>query len=201
MRRIYVPDVSHHVIKRGNNRAPIFCDDEDRELFLALLEYASSRNGVDVNGYSLMDNHYHAIATPTTAEGLPHMMRDVGREYVKRYNRKHRRVGTLWTGRPRAIPIKDVRYWLTCLRYIEQNPVRAHMVSSPAEYRWSSFAFHGLGEPHPWLVPHPVYVALGAGPQERQAAYRAICDIKLTDADLVRQRHAIRGGTLVEIAV
>jgi putative transposase len=191
MRRIYLPGVSCHVIRRGNNRGPIFSDDGDRELFLALVEWSSGGDDVDVNGFSLMDNHYHLIATPKTAAGLPVMMRNLGREYVKRYNRKHGRIGTLWTGRPKAIPITNERYWLTCLRYIEQNPVRAHIVASPGEYPWSSFGFHGLGRPHPWLVPHAVYLSLGATPEERQAVYRALGDATLSEAELVRQRHAL----------
>ena len=107
MRRIYLPGVSCHVIRRGNNRGPIFRDDSDRELFLALVEWSSGRADVEVNGFSLMDNHYHLIATPRTAQGLPAAMKDLGREYVKRYNRKHGRIGTLWTGRPKTIPITD----------------------------------------------------------------------------------------------
>jgi putative transposase len=191
MKRIYVPDVSCHVIRRGNNRGPIFADDADRELFLALIEWAAARQVVEVNSFSLMDNHYHLIATPKTGDGLPHMLADLGREYVLRYNRKYGRIGTLWTGRCKAIPITNERYWLTCLRYIEQNPVRAKIVSSPGLYRWSSFAFHGLGEPHDWLTPHGVYLALGSSPEARQAAYRALCEVVLTDAELVRQRHAL----------
>ena len=115
MRRIYFPGVSCHVIRRGNNRGPIFRDDSDRELFLALVEWSWARSDVEVNGFSLMDNHYHLIATPRTAQGLPAAMKDLGREYVKRYNRKHGRIGTLWTGRPKTIPITDERYWLAVL--------------------------------------------------------------------------------------
>lgn len=169
----------------------IFRDDADRELFLGLLEAASRRRGVDVHAYVLMTTHYHLIVTPKSKEALPWMMCDLGREYVLRHNRKHGRIGTLWTGRYRPILITDERYWLTCLRYIEQNPVRARMVSAPGDYKWSSFWFHGLGEPHDWLTPHPVYLALGATPEARQAAYRALCGTALNEAELVRQRHAL----------
>ena len=195
MPKVYLPHVSYHTIRRGNNRGPIFTDDGDRELFLALLEWASGRDSVDVNAFSLMDNHYHLIATPSSETALPLMMKDLGREYVKRYNRKHGRMGTLWTGRPRTIPILDERYWLTCLRYIEQNPVRAHMVSSPGEYRWSSYAFHALGAASSLLVPHEVYLALGSTPEERRAAYRAICETTLSEGELVRQRHSLTAHT------
>ena len=190
MSRLYRPDISVHVIRRGNNRGPIFGDDSDRLLFLGLLEVKAAGR-VDVHGYSMMSNHYHLIVTPRTEEALPLMMRDLGREYVLRYNRKYGRIGTLWAGRYRSILITDERYWLTCLRYIEQNPVRAGMVSAPEDYRWSSFACHGLGQPAEWLVQHSVYAALGSTPEERQCAYRALCGDALPDADLVRQRHAL----------
>ena len=194
MRRLYLPDMSVHVIRRGNNRAPIFGDDNDRELFLALLQTKSANQGVDVHCFGLMSNHYHLIVTPRTEEALPCMMRDVGREYVLRYNRRYDRIGTLWAGQYRAIVITDERYCLTCFRYIEQNPVRAGMVSTPSDYRWSSFRFLGLGQPCDWLVPHPVYTALGLTAEERQCAYRALCGDALPDADLVRQRHALLPG-------
>ena len=191
MRRLYLPDMSVHVIRRGNNRSAIFGDDADRELFLALLEVTAARRGVDVHGFTMMSNHYHLVVTPKSEEALPYMMRDLGREYVLRYNRKYGRIGTLWAGRYRPIVIADERYWLTCLRYIEQNPVRAGMVSTPSDYRWSSFGFHGLGQPSDWLVPHPVYLALGSTAEERQCAYRALCYEPLPDSDLVRQRNAL----------
>lgn len=193
MRRVFLPEVSVHVIRRGNNRAPIFGDEADHELIVALLEFTSGRRGVDVHGYTMMTNHYHLMVTPRSATALPQMMRDLGREYVLRYNRKYGRIGTLWAGRHRAIPITNERYWLTCLKYIEQNPVRANMVAHPSDYKWSSFRAHGLGEPQPWLTPHPVYVALGSTPEDRQAAYLALCSEALNDAELTRQRHGLLG--------
>jgi putative transposase len=188
MPRIFIPGVSVHIIRRGNNRGAIFTDNFDRELFLVLLETAAKRHRVEVHGYVLMTNHYHLIVTAGDADGLRLMMRDLGREYVLRYNRRHGRIGTLWTGRYRAIPIQDERYWLTCLRYVEQNPVRAGLAATPGDYPWSSFRYHAFGEPHRWLTPHPVYLALGATDAERQAAYRAICEENLADADIVRHR-------------
>src|SRR5205809_7392177 len=106
-----VPDgLSVHLIRRGNNRGPIFTDDYDRETFLALFEAKSAEHGVDVNGYALMTNHYHAVVTPRDGPRLSLMMRDLGRDYVLRYNRRHKRIGTLWTCKPTVIPICDERY-------------------------------------------------------------------------------------------
>ena len=112
MKRLYLPDISVHVIRRGNNRGPIFGDDSDRQLFLGLLEVTADGRGVDVHGYAMMSNHYHLVVTPRTEKALPLMMRDLGREYVLRYNRKYGRIGTLWAGRYRSIPRDG---WLAAL--------------------------------------------------------------------------------------
>jgi putative transposase len=74
--------------------------------------------------------------------------------------------------------VKDERQWLTCLRYIEQNPVRAGMVDSPEKYPWTSYAAHAQGTKIPWLVPHPLYLALGPTDEVRQAAYRALLGVR-----------------------
>ncbi len=185
----FIPEgLSVHLIRRGNNRGPIFADDYDRETFLALFETASSRHCAAVHAYVLMTNHYHAVVTPRDGPSFSLMMRDLGREYVSRYNRRHNRIGTLWTGRPRVIPIEDERYWLTCVRYVEQNPVRAGLVSQAADYRWSSYAFHALGKPHEWLTRHHMYQSLGSTDAQRQDNYQALFAETLSDAEIVRQR-------------
>ena len=190
MDRIIPDGLSVHLIRRGNNRGPIFVDDYDRETFLALLETTSRSHAVDVHGYVLMSNHYHAIVTPHDGTRLSLLMRDMGREYVLRYNRRHNRIGTLWAGKPRPIPIRDERYWLTCLRYIEQNPIRAGLVADAGDYPWSTYRFNALGEPNQWLVRHPDYEALGGTDAARQQAYRALFAESLPTRDVVRLRVA-----------
>jgi putative transposase len=177
-----------HVIRRGNNRCAIFADDADRAIFLDRLRTAVGDHQVSVHGHVLMTTHYHLIVTPHAADALAGAMKQLGECYVSYFNRKHDRVGTPWTDRYRAIPITDERYWLTCLRYIEQNPVRAGMVSRPDAFKWSSYRVHALGEPSDWLVPHHLYLSLGATLEERLMAYRAICDVPLTDDELALQR-------------
>ena len=187
-RRNFVPGVSLHVRQRGNNRCAIFGDDRDHQTYLAMLESAARRHRVAVHGYSLMTTHTHILLTPSTKQGTPDAMHQLGVRYVLYFNRKYQRVGTLWTGRYKAKPITDERYWLTCLRYIEQNPVRAGMVVRPEQYRWSSHGVHALGYHSDWLASHPVLDALGADTAERQAAYKAICDIPLTSEETLRQQ-------------
>ncbi len=195
MARIFVPGVSVHVIRRGINRCSIFHDDADREVFLATLRDVVAETGAAFHALTLMDTHYHALATPPNAVALSSTMKTVGERYVAYFNDKYARVGTLWTGRYRAIPVRTERYWFTCLRYIAQNPVRADMARAPGEYRWSSYRLHAFGQRDSmfgWLTEHALYRSLGATPVERQAAYRAICGVPLTDEELEFQRHPPR---------
>ncbi|HYM21727.1 MAG TPA: transposase [Vicinamibacterales bacterium] len=181
--------MSVHVIKRGHNRQNVFRDDGDRLMFLRILRDAAIEYGTAVHGFVLMDTHYHARGTPGHAEALPNTMKAVGEKYSSYFNRKYRRIGTPWSGRPRVIPIESAQYWLTCLRYIEQNPVRAGMVKAPQDYRWSSYRAHALVEEMPWLAPHAILNDLGSTPEERCAVYRALCEKTLGDDELIDLRH------------
>src|SRR5688572_10856261 len=118
-----------HAIVRGNNRQAIFVDDEDRQAYKAVLQAAAAACGLEIHGYVLMTNHVHLIATPARPEALALVMQAVGRRYVRQFNRRHGRTGTLWEGRYRASIIQEDRYLLACLRYVEMNPVRAGMVA------------------------------------------------------------------------
>ena len=171
--RVFVPCLSVHVFQRGHNRAPIFAADDDYEQFLRLAREATARNGVDVHGFGFMTNHYHLVATPQRESSLPRAIQALAGKYTRYYNKRYGRTGTLWGGRYQTRHIEDERYWLTCLRYVEANPVEAKIVVSPEDYRWTSYRVHALGEPSDWLVPHDLYLRLGATPVERQRAYRA----------------------------
>jgi REP-associated tyrosine transposase len=135
-----------------------------------------------------MTTHTHLLLTPSTEHGTAKAMQQLGVRYVMYFNRKYARVGTLWTGRYAAKAIDDERYWLTCLRYIEQNPVRAGLVVQPEQYRWSSYRAHVMGQRSEWLMSHPVFDALGADTARRHAAYKAICAIPMSTELIVGQR-------------
>src|SRR5207248_1109397 len=159
--------------------------------------YAIGDHDVAAHGFVLMDNHFHLIATPGESDTLPHLMKDVEGRYTSYYNRRYGRIGTLWNGRFGARIIGDEKYWLTCLRYVEQNPVRAKLVAAAGDYRWSSYVAHAWGQWPAWLVPHPVYLALGRSPAEREMAYRAICGTAMTDEDLALIRCSLPTGSSI----
>jgi putative transposase len=172
--RLTVPGYPHHLIQRGNNRQPIFVDSADYELLLSLIAEHARKQRVAIHAYVLMSNHFHLLATPETQDGIPLMMQAVGRQYVRKFNLRHARTGTLWEGRYRSTLIQAERYLLACMVYIDLNPVRAGMVAEPADYAWSSH-LHYVGRHTDRLVtPHPLYWELGNTPFARDAAYGSL---------------------------
>ena len=192
-----------HAIVRGNNRQAIFVDEEDRREYKAVLQAAGLAHGLTIHGFVLMANHVHLIATPARPESLALVMQAVGRRYVRQFNRRHGRTGTLWEGRYRASIIQEDRYLLACLRYVEMNPVRAGIVPSADRYAWSSHRHHlGLVD-DPLVSPHGVYWALGNTPFDREVAYRQLFeepprveDGELTEALL--KGHPVAEGSFLE---
>lgn len=192
--RIHIPGLTHHVVQRGNNKGAMFLEDSDYGLFLKLLRQESVRSCVAIHAYTLMTNHFHLMATPADDSGLSMLMQSIGRRYVPQFNLKHHRTGGLWEGRFRSFAIETETYWLKCMRYVELNPVRAGMVSTSEEYRWSSARAHTNGHHDELLTPHFLYERLGATVTERQHAWRAICAEVVTDFELIALRAAIRRG-------
>jgi putative transposase len=174
--RLTVPGYPHHIIQRGNNRQAIFGACADYELLLALIDEHARKQQVAIHGYVLMSNHFHLLATPETADGIPQMMQAVGRRYVRNFNLRNARTGTLWEGRYRSTLIQAERYLLACMVYMDLNPVRAGIAADPADYPWSSFQHYIGRKVDKLLTPHPLYWELGNTPFARDQAY----------ADLVR---------------
>jgi putative transposase len=174
--RLVVPHQPHHIIQRGNDRQAIVRDEEDCQRFIAWLKECAKFYRVAVHAYVLMPNHVHLLATPIDKEGLAQMMQRLGRYYVPWFNHKYQRYGGLFQGRFRTSLIDTGQYFLACSRYIELNPVRAHIVVNPLDYAWSSYAHHAGARVDPLVSDHPLFWALGNTPSPREAAYIALVD-------------------------
>ena len=169
--RLTLPGYPHHIIQRGNNRQPIFLSLADYQFFLALIEENALKFNVALHAYVLMSNHFHLLATPATQDGLPQMMQAVGRRYVRYFNDKQGRTGTLWEGRYRSTLIETERYLLACMVYIDLNPVRAGLSPHARDYAWSSYGHYAGFRIDKLVTPHPLFWALGNTPFAREAAY------------------------------
>jgi putative transposase len=169
--RLTLPGFPHHIIQRGNNRQPIFAAKADYETLLGMLDEYARKFQVAVHSYVLMSNHFHVLATPQTEDGVPLLLQAVGRSYVRYFNKQQARTGTLWEGRYKSTLIQTERYLLACMAYIDLNPVRAGMVSDPADYPWSSYAHYTGRRVDKVITPHPLYWELGNTPFARERAY------------------------------
>lgn len=190
--RLTLPGFAHHVIQRGNNRQPIFASAADYQTLLDLLHENAEKFQVALHAYVLMSNHFHLLATPQTAEGLPQMMQAVGRRYVRYFNDRQQRSGTLWEGRYKSTLIQTERYLLACMVYIDLNPVRAGLVAQARDYPWSSHGHYTGQRVDKLITPHALFWELGNTPFAREAAYAelvqggisAVQQTALTDAAL-----------------
>ena len=137
----------YHVMLRGVNRQSIFEDDEDNIRFISLLRDLVERfddSGqplpalCTVNAYCLMDNHVHLLLKEQT-ERISSIIKRVGVAYAYYFNRKYGHNGHLFQDRFRSEPVNDIAYFMTLMRYIHQNPIKAGLVDDLQDYRWSSW--------------------------------------------------------------
>lgn len=169
--RLSLPGYPQHIIQRGNNRQAIATCTADRQTLLALIDENARKFSVAIHAYVLMDNHFHLLATPETADGVPQLMQATGRRYVRYFNDSQGRTGTLWEGRYRSTVIQAERYLLACMVSIDLNPVRHGLVAQARDYPWSSHGHYAGLRVDRLVTPHPQYWSLGNTPFAREAAY------------------------------
>ncbi|HEY5292049.1 MAG TPA: transposase [Burkholderiales bacterium] len=169
-----IPGHPLHVIQRGHLRSACFFGEEDCVVYLGWLGGYAARYSCSVHAYVLMCNHVHLLLTPSRAGGVASLMRSLNERYARYVDEIQHRDGALWEDRYEAVPVHVGRYLLSCMRYIELNPVRARAVARPGQYLWSSFRANALGHDDALLTPHAHYCALGRDAESRQAAYRAL---------------------------
>lgn len=172
-RRIQTPNLLRHVTSRGNGKMRIFLDDEDHLRFLGILAEVTEEFQVECWSYCLMKNHYHLALNPR----LPNIstaMKRLNGCYGQWWNWRHKRVGHAFQGRFKAQIVDTAEYLLLLCRYIARNPVRAHLVASPASWRWSSCAAAVGLQPCPsFLTVDPVLRCFGTDLEAARARFAA----------------------------
>ncbi|MFH1519641.1 MAG: transposase [Candidatus Omnitrophota bacterium] len=136
--RIVYPAYPHHIVQRGNNKQPIFGDDQDKHFYFGLLKKYARQGGCKVHAYCLMTNHTHLLLVPNEKNSLAITMQKLSMSYTQHINRKYDRSGRLWEGRFFSALIDKESYLWTVCRYIEQNPLRARISEKATDYMWSS---------------------------------------------------------------
>jgi putative transposase len=182
------------LIVRGNNRQAIFFSEGDRVYFHRCLAELARSTEVSVHAYVLMTNHVHLLATGARAESIPGLIQRLGRRYVAYFNYLHARTGTLWEGRYKSTLVEAERYFLTCQRYIELNPVRAGMEDHPGAHAWSSYRHAALGVPDDAVSLHWLYDSLGNDLASRRQAYQELFENDIDEETLRRIRDSVQNG-------
>ncbi len=191
--RLSVPGCLNHVIQRGHNRQPVFVDDADYETMRFMLGELARQHRVALHGYVLTPDHFHLLATPED-DGLPLLMQSLGRRYVRYFNDRHGRSGTLWDGRYRCTVLQPERHLLDALAYLELDPVRAGLAASAADWPWSSHAHYVGARVDQSLTPPPQVWALGNTPFAREQAWQVRVAAGVAPATCAALTDALLGG-------
>jgi len=139
--RIVAVGTPHHITQRGNNKQQVFFNPEDYKMYLHYLNEESKENSLLIDGYCLMPNHVHLIATPQTKESLSKTLGRTNFRYAQYFNGAYDRHGHLWQGRFYSCPL-DSEHFVYAMRYVEQNPVRSGLARAAWWYKWSSAGVH-----------------------------------------------------------
>jgi REP element-mobilizing transposase RayT len=130
----------YHVLNRGVEQRVVFKESKDYEYFEELMCFYAKSYGITIHNYCLMSNHYHLLVE-ITQENLSKFMRQLNMNYSIYFNKKYKRSGHLWQGRFKSWYVTDEAYLYTLMCYIEQNPLKANMVSELKEYPYSSYHY------------------------------------------------------------
>ena len=197
--RFFMPNVPCHIIQRGNNRTKIFLATEDYRFFIKLLQESRLKHPCQLYGYCLMPNHFHLIVNPQPTGNVSLFMKLLGGKYVRYFNKKYDRTGTLWENRFRSFLIGREQYFIRCLRYIETNPVRSGLVKTPDSYQWSSYGYRAFGINSIPIDPDPWFSNLGATIAECRLKYAEFIKGSIEKNELGQLRQiAQKGGIFAD---
>ncbi len=192
--RLVADGLVYHAINRGNNRHPVFRAAADFAGFLEILQNTQTRFPFRLYAYCLMTNHFHLVLEPGPGQSISRILQSLTVAHTWRVHRQKESVGHVWQGRFKSPVVQDDEHLLTVMRYVEANPLRAGLVTDLANYRWSSYRAHALGEPNDLLTEAPVWQGLGRSEAARQAKWRRWVHAPLSAKELATIRKAVVSG-------
>ena len=176
----------YHVLNRGNGRADVFHNDDDCAAFVTLMQEAHEKVPMRLVGYCLMTNHFHLVLWPHGDGDLSRWMQWLMTAHVRRYHLHYKGSGHVWQGRFKAFPIQDDEHYLTVLRYVERNSLRANLVEQSQDWKWSSL--------NPTQRSGPIGM-LSEGPVAKPAEWTRFVNGVETEAELTALRHSVSRRT------
>lgn len=177
--KAYAPDSYYHVYNRGVEKRVIFLDDQDYTVFLSLLKrylsgeehkdhlgriYEDLSDEIELLAFCLMPNHLHLLLYQSTERGITNLLQRVMTSYTMYFNRKYKRVGTLFQDRFKASRISRDEYLQHISRYMHLNPM------DYKNWEFSSLPYYLGNKKAAWLKPGRILEMFGAGEYRRFVA-------------------------------
>src|SRR6478609_1809255 len=176
----------YHVLNRGNGRSVVFHKDGDYAAFLQLMLEAHEKVPMRLIAYCLMPNHFHLLLWPHGDDDLSRWMQWLMTSHVRKYHGHYKGSGHVWQGRFKAFPIQEDEHFLTVLRYVERNPLRAKLTRRAEAWLWSSLRLRAAGASDPILPSGPVAIPNN---------WAALVHQPQTEAELAALRRSVQRGT------
>lgn len=154
-----------HIFNRGVGRQLIFHKNRDFEFYLNRLEQARKEKGAEVFAYCLMPNHVHLLVKQVGEENVSPFVSSVHTSYAKYFNGTYDRVGHLFQGRYKQVIIQRDEHLRYLIAYIHLNPIEAGLVSTPKQYRWSSWKAYAYNDNDPACDPGQILNIFGGNKQ------------------------------------
>ena len=85
-----------------------------------------------------MPNHFHLLLVPKEANSLSRLMQWVMTSHVRYYHKKNKTSGHIWQGRYKSFIVEKESYYVTLIRYIEANALRAKLVRKAEDWDYGS---------------------------------------------------------------
>ncbi|PIR21611.1 MAG: hypothetical protein COV45_02395 [Deltaproteobacteria bacterium CG11_big_fil_rev_8_21_14_0_20_47_16] len=181
----------YHVRVQCNNKDFRFQTKDDFDRYLFIVDQCRQQLGFFLNHLVIMHSHVHLIITTPGPALLNHVMHGINQKYAFDYNKRHQRHGHLWINDYKCSVIDTDRYALSCMRYLDRNPVRAGIVEHPKKWAWSAYNFYSHGDSKIPIDPHPSYLGLAHNEEVRRGFYRDFV-INLLPSDEAREQATIR---------
>lgn len=182
----------YHVRVQCNNKAFRFQSDIDFERYLFLLDECRQRLGFLLHHYVIMSTHVHLILSTPGPALLDKVMHAINQKYAYDYHKRYKRHGHFWVNKYGCSIIDTDTYALTCMRYLDRNPMRAKIVTTPGDWRWSSYSYYAFGKSQINIDAHASYLGLARDDRTRRIFYRDFVATLLSgdearDGKLIRQ--------------
>jgi REP-associated tyrosine transposase len=172
--RLKAPEVTYHITSRTNGKRLFIKKSKDRKKLCRCLQRIKLKYSAKIYGFTPMTNHFHLLIKLQENADISKFMCEFKTAYAKYFNTKYNVSGHFWGDRFKSTLVQEDAHMLASLRYIDRNPVKAGLVDTPIDWKYSTYVCYALGKSHEVLEieMHPVYLALAGDSIRRESLYR-----------------------------